>query len=87
MSGLRFKLGDLAVFAVARTVRGIPYVGLECIVILAGEAPDDEGGLQDYWVRYEDTTEASVADWQLRKINPPAEPASLTRESAEELTA
>jgi hypothetical protein len=48
---------------------------------------DNTDDPKDYGITFADKFPAAVMDWQLRKIDPPAEPASLTRESDVEVTA
>lgn len=87
MSGLRFKVGDPAVFAVARTVHGIPHAGSVCEVSMAGDILSACGEWTDYEIKFADGAGLCVMDYQLRKLDPPAEPESLTRQQEEELPA
>lgn len=85
---MRFQIGEMAIFAVARTPRALPYVYSQCEVIEAGNFspghkwPDGAVGMLggEYRVRFADKSSATVMDWQLRKINPPEEPKTLTRQ-------
>ena len=94
MSGLRFKVGDLAWYMVARARSGFPYMGT--IVQIESVGPFARGQLwkgskfkwnSDYIVMTHDDALGEVSDFQLRKIDPPAEPASLTRETDVEVEA
>ena len=78
MSGLRFKTGDLARFVVARYVEGISDVGKVVEIAFVG-CVSNHGNLMDYACYLDGKPWGSVYDWQLQPINPPAEPASLTR--------
>lgn len=96
MSGLRFKVGDLAFYAVARWPEGIPHIGEVVEVLEVGPfSPGDycatlgrpvRNGGRHYACRAGRHV-GLVFDWQLRPIARFAEPASLTRESCEELPA
>lgn len=91
MSGLRFKVGELALFVFATDPSGIgsemetveihavgPFKTGDRITIYGRTLPIRGRG--DYVIRYVGTTAGGlVKDYQLRKIDPPAEPASLTR--------
>lgn len=95
MSGFRFAAGEIAVFMVASHPDGIPGIGEKVEVQVVGpiHAGDVlkfgiiEGtamGDADYLVRWPDGDFGLVRDWQLRKLNPPDEPASITyREEVE----
>lgn len=84
---MRFQIGEMAIFAVARMARSVPYVNRQCEVMERGDFPPGYewpngnrvmlGG--NYRIRFADRTLGTVMDYQLRKINPPEEPASLTR--------
>ena len=86
MSGLRFKVGELALFAVARTGDGQHWVG-EVVQVIAVGALTRSLAIVDYGVESPDGETGGCYDWQLRKLDPPAEPLSLTRQQPEELTA
>jgi len=100
VSGLRFKVGEFAIYAVSIDAKSGPYVGCLCEVFRVGPFHQGERiqlprlyGWEarsdidcDYVVEFPDLY-AAVHDWQLRKIDPPAEPASLTCDSECEATA
>lgn len=81
MSGLRFKVGELAIIAVAspENVGKIvqidavgPFASFDSIPWRGGRRyalVDCDYFIGDQWIAH---------DWQLRKLDPPAEPASLT---------
>lgn len=82
---LRFKAGDLAVYAVPRSCAGLEYVGQVVEVVAvgpwnAGEVFDGQPfkRASDYVVEAEDGCLGETADWQLRSLDPPLEPLSLT---------
>lgn len=93
MNGLRFKVGEMAILAVALRRHDLlgTHVSVEKIHQRpAGSACVDNSTLLvacDYIVEHVDGSKGSVADWQLRKIDPPAEPASLTRQCEEGIEA
>lgn len=84
MANLRFKVGEIAILAVSSKGRE----GEECTITAIrhakrGSNTDDGGKLvwdTDYWGHFSFGV-FSLADWQLRKKNPPSEPASLTRQN------
>ncbi|HEY4145203.1 hypothetical protein [Pinirhizobacter sp.] len=92
MKGLRFSIGDIAVFAVARCSDSNRFIDRECIVRMIGPYArgqilphpvkgnpcfvDADG---DYVVVFANGLAACPLDWQLRKLDPPAEPESITR--------
>lgn len=80
MSGLRFKVGEMAIFAVAAHAIGIPLMGTVVEVTKAGRLFGIDGP-GDYEVLSHNAKRGLCFDWQLRKLDRPAEPASLTRES------
>lgn len=95
MSGLRFKVGDLCQFVVARWPEGIPMVGtvIEISAVgpfLPGEpigngiSPHRCNGSRDYAARYGDE-HGMVCDFQLAPLKRPAEPLQLTHQRDEEL--
>lgn len=90
MGALRFKQGDIAVLAVARSHKSQPHVGKQGTIERVGPMkPGDKfcwrgrmcvvDGEGDYvWACGEDITSGVVPmDWQLRKLDPPAEPESM----------
>ncbi|NII73240.1 hypothetical protein FHW84_001809 [Dyella sp. SG562] len=84
MSGLRFKEGDLAIIAVVSEMHELR--GRLCEVIAVGPWKHDEiafgrpvNGGADYVVAVVGGFEGCIHDWQLRKLDPPAEPESITR--------
>lgn len=99
MSGLRFKVGDLAILAFATDPSGIGSEGEVVEIYSAGPyQPGDRvpirgvarriGKACDYVIRFSGTNDGGIChDYQLRKIDPPAEPESLTRENECEVTA
>jgi hypothetical protein len=85
MSGLRFKVGDLAVLAIARTPYSAKFLNEECEIVQvgpwkAGTVCPGGGALPmdaDYVVMFAALDPAIVADHQLRRISPSATPARL----------
>ena len=90
MSMLRFEAGEMAIFAVAMFPSAFGHQGEQVEVLHRG--PFGAGSLVtirgytwridrdvDYAIGWRDGYIGCVRDWQLRKINPPAEPATLTR--------
>jgi hypothetical protein len=96
MSGLRFKVGELAVFYIPRHPCGVSGIGrivevVEVGPIQQGQICQSTGkpldvGPRDYIVQM-DGFRGSCDDYQLRKLDPPAEPVSLTRIASEEIPA
>jgi len=83
VSGLRFKVGDLVRLVVA-TLDDLPVtngcIGTIAEIAIVEDHPD--GWMYDYGVDFpEDEDLLCIDDWQLQPINPPAEPASLTRQT------
>lgn len=89
---MRFKVGEIAIYAVARDANGIPRIGQQCTVheigtykkgqtvkhpVTGGTSTVSKDG--DYMVVYRDGKWGIPMDWQLRKINPPEEPKSIRR--------
>lgn len=72
---MRFEVGEMARFVVARYVRALPYVG--AVVTVISTDPDDnanpyevvDAAGEDWW----------CADYQLQKLNPPEEPLEMTQ--------
>jgi hypothetical protein len=94
MDGLRFKVGELAIFVVAVYDSGVQHQGKTVEIVEVG--PWSAGTLlkkwvmkrkTDYLIRTADGYHGAVVDWQLRKIDPPAEPAGLTRDTECEVEA
>lgn len=86
MNGLRFKVGELAIFAIATKANGIPYVGCNIEIMYIGpfHAGQQWNGIAipndcDYLLLAKDGRKGAAFDWQLRKLDPPAEPESITR--------
>jgi len=82
---MRFQLGELAKFVVARNSRGLEFVGQQCIVTELGPIVEGtvtngrpNGGDGDYVVRFATGPDAIVRDFQLQKLNPPEEPVEMT---------
>lgn len=86
MSGIRFKEGDIVRLIVARSERTVIYVGSECSIYMI-RGVDDRDNPKDYGVIMSDGECFAFMDWQLAPINPPAEPASLTRHSEQDVPA
>lgn len=96
---LRFKQGEIAIFAVANTSSGSAHVDSDIEVtavgpfikgeIIRGKTRSAKAGANcDYLIVMSiDGEECMALDWQLRKKNPPKEPASLTHTNEEEITA
>jgi hypothetical protein len=87
---LRFKQGDLAILMIARSTKSQPHVGKVGVIDRVGPMkPGDTffwkgrwcvvDGAGDYvWTCGDDVSCGVVPmDWQLLKIDPPAEPESL----------
>jgi hypothetical protein len=88
---LRFKVGELAIFMFGISPEARPYAGTT-VEILEAERKEratfDFGtDIADYVVARADGSQGMADDLQLRKIDPPAEPASLTRHAEDECTA
>lgn len=85
MSGLRFKAGDLAILVLTRD-GGHRYIGETFTIERVGPFkkgyPLGDGMCArldcDYRIRHADGITGAVKDWQLLKLDPPDEPASLT---------
>lgn len=89
---MRFQVGEIAILALVISHRYMQYRNQECEVIEVGPfpigTPTQTGPttfVADYHVQFADGLSILVRDWQLRKINPPEEPASMTHH--EETTA
>lgn len=86
-----FEVGELATFAVATTAEGLLHVGKIVEVVMIGPWPDfPETEGREYACNFpDDPTDPGslVFGWQLRKLEPPEEPASLTRIHEEPLEA
>jgi hypothetical protein len=100
MSDLRFKVGELAIFAIARDISSQDHMGQQCEIYYigpfqAGERlahPTMQGYTNvladaDYVVVFADGLAGAPKDYQLRKIDPPTEPAGLRRTDKIEVTA
>lgn len=88
---MRFCEGELAKFVVASTTIGLLYVGN--VVEIAAVGPYKKGcritfkgkdfitkNNTDYLcVMLDHVNPITVHDWQLQKLDPPVEPASMTR--------
>jgi len=86
MNGLRFAVGEIAVFAFAMDVNGIPFVGepvrIEQVGPWPAGMPTKKGptaSATDYACMFSDGQLCLVQDIQLCKLNYPADPASITR--------
>ncbi|WP_426269177.1 hypothetical protein ACN9MB_13200 [Dyella kyungheensis] len=92
MNGLRFREGDLARLVVARTSHSIQYLGQVMTVFAVGpfkdghefpSLPGHKRGIAradgDYGLLLDRDTGFMAYDWKLAKVDPPAEPESLTR--------
>jgi len=91
MNGLRFQAGETALFVVAADPSGLPGVGARVDVLLVGPIRagtvlryGDVIGVAeadaDYLIAWPDGDFGLVRDWQLRKLNPPEEPKTMTRQ-------
>jgi hypothetical protein len=90
MSGLRFEVGDMAIYAIPTVAGANKWVGEVVEIVEVGPfAPNHRHAYNgklaslkrhDYLCKHY-TSLGGVWDWQLRKIDLPDEPASLTRES------
>lgn len=87
MNGLRFELGEIAILAVARGPESAAALNSQCAVCAIGPFFQNQivpindqwgivGSACDYLVEACSVI-ICVKDWQLRKIDPPAEPESL----------
>lgn len=85
MNGLRFKVGELAVLAVSAKYLGKIVEILAVGPYRAGQIYDI--GLKqpmrciqnaDYVIDQRDGKWITVQDWRLRKLDPPAEPKTMT---------
>jgi hypothetical protein len=94
MNGLRFDLGEIAILVIARGPESSAALNTQCDVCAVGPFREDQiVQLSDRWgivgCQCDYLINACsgiicVMDWQLRKIDPPAEPESLTmREEVE----
>jgi hypothetical protein len=98
-NGLRFEVGEVAIFQVARLPAGIHLVGTQCTILAIGpfkkgqvfQLPNgsyghyasDEG---EYLVEFANAKPGTTMDWQLRKLNPPEEPIAMQhRKDSEKL--
>lgn len=80
MTGLRFKVGELAILAVVRNPLFVRFIG-QRVTIMKIKPRTIFGTFDDYQLdQMVGDFHACVADFQLQKIDPPAEPASLVRE-------
>jgi hypothetical protein len=97
---LRFKVGELAIVAVGRGKKSLRLIGEEVRIHCVGPfrsgdtfLPSDPTKLWGQALQDGDYACTSslggfmAMDWQLRKIDPPAEPASLTHQVEEEIAA
>ena len=90
MSGLRFRVGEMAELVVIRGPGSARFIGevVPVVRIASGtDLRDSEGGAYDYDIVALHGAGVAVLDWQLRKIDPPTEPANLTRNEECEVTA
>lgn len=86
---MRFKQGELVLFVIATTPAGVPFVGE--VVEISKVGPCDAYSYGDpakrvrvdYTVTVPGGTLLGAMDYQLRKLDPPNEPASLTRTAPE----
>lgn len=87
MSRLRFVTGEVAIFAVPTVEHAFSNVGEQVVIMEIG--PFKKGDMCrtagkmvedtfDYVAEFSDGL-FGVKDWQLAKLNPPAEPESITR--------
>lgn len=88
---MRFKVGELAILCVSRL--GLVRAGsiVEVMALSPRKGEFSSGRLNDangdYVISDGRDEYFIVVDWQLRKLDPPAEPSALTRQHDEELTA
>lgn len=83
MNGLRFKVGDLVRVVVALPVDHPVVNGSVGTILEVGEFEDTRGLLFPYDIDFPEDHGSEFTtvchDWQLAPVNPPVEPASLTR--------
>lgn len=84
MNGLRFKEGEPAIYAFANHQEATEFVGSIVTIDMVGpfRARSGLSGKEsnaDYRVLLHTGETMSVLDCQLRKLDPPVEPASLMR--------
>lgn len=95
---MRFEVGEPAIFAVAASADQMNDVGKQGTVEMigpfhVGQLVTFKGNLRqvvfagDYILMFDDVKGVIAKDWQLRKIDPPAEPESLKRTEDLEVTA
>lgn len=95
---MRFRVGEIAIFKVARFPVAIPMVGTQVEILMVG--PFKEGISYEWFNGKNITTPrigdyvigcpwnnngALVMDWQLAKLNPPEEPLYLSKMKEEEV--
>ena len=78
---MRFKKGELVVYAVAYCLEDSFYVDMTYMITNVGPFINGNGMLVDYEIQNNETW-ASAYDWQLRKFNPDPEPYSLIRHTS-----
>lgn len=84
---MRFKQGDVAIFAVAGSAETARMVGEQCEIAVAGVK---KGAYYfgipssidcDYLIFFGNQEGTLCMDWQLRRIDPPTEPEAMIRTS------
>jgi hypothetical protein len=97
-SGMKFQVGEIAIFAHARTFASLNRIGQFCIirgigpykryqfVCIAPNNTDAYAGFDaDYWIQYQDGEQGICTEDQLRKVEDPDQ--GITVEEIEEITA
>lgn len=92
---MRFKVGELAIIAVDAGGNGHEGQMVEIVEVGPMWMMPNDGSLKPLLMDYQVNIEGEhplngkwfVWDWELRKIDPPAEPAELTRTEEQEMKA
>lgn len=83
---MRFKVGEIAIVAVPLDISNLGKMVTIQEIRSRPRCEPKRPVATDYDIQM-DGKVYCCADWQLRKINPPEEPASLTRTNEKEITA
>lgn len=77
---MRFQVGEMAKFVVARVPKSLPLVGRVCEIKAVGIEKTPDGYPYEHIVTFGDSPKTyGVLDWQLQKLNPPEEPVEMIR--------